>query len=62
MHLPEAIVNPQLEQLQGRDETKFTLLWHVEIIYKGNQLLASSWAKHSLHTLSALLQTLVKVR
>lgn len=61
MRLPEAIVNPQLQQLQGRDETKLALLWHVEIIYKGDQLLASSWAKHSLHTLSRLFQTLVKV-
>ena len=61
MRLPEAIVNPQLEQLQGRDETKLALLWHVKIIYKSDQLLASSWAKHSLHTFGRMFETLLKV-
>ena len=52
--LPEAIVNPELQQLQWRDETEFTLLWHVEIIYEGNQVLASRWAKDALHAFGLL--------
>lgn len=59
--LPEAIVHPQLQQLQGRDEAKLALLWHVEVIYEGNKLLASSWAKHTLHTLTRLAQTKMQV-
>lgn len=47
--LPEAMIDPQLEKLQWRDEAKFALLRHVEVIYKGNQLLATSRAKHSLY-------------
>lgn len=46
--LPEAIVHPKLEQLQRRDEAKLALLRHVEVIYEGNEVLASGWPKHAL--------------
>ena len=46
--IPEAIINPELEQLQGRDEAKLALLWHVQVINEGNEVLPTSWPKDAL--------------
>ena len=47
--IPEAVVHPELEQLQRGDEAKLALLWHVQVVDEGNEVLASSWAKDTLH-------------
>lgn len=48
--IPEAVVHPELQQLQRGDEAKFALLWHVQVVNEGNKVLASGWPKYTLHT------------
>jgi hypothetical protein len=35
-HAPKAVVHPKFEQLQRRDESKFGLLGHVQIVNEGD--------------------------
>jgi hypothetical protein len=49
--VPEPVVHPQLEQLQGGHEPKLALLGHVEIVDEARQPLPARGRKHALRPL-----------
>lgn len=49
--IPEAVVNPEADQLQGWLGPKHVLSRHVQVIHEGDHALAPKWHVHTLGSL-----------
>lgn len=49
--IPEAVVDPEAQQLQRWLRAKKVMGWHVEVIQKAQQALPTCWYKHTFGSL-----------